>query len=114
MRHKISKKTIDTYISFLENNSQLWGSENAENKDILELFVALTDLDFSISLKTSYILRATYSLMSGVTHTDRPDYFIETFEYLFPVLENWDSFESFIASVKSDFQCSGLPKLDKK
>jgi hypothetical protein len=104
MSHKIGKKTINNYISFLENNPQFWATENAKNLDILELSVALIDLEFSISLKASYILTATSSLMLGVTHTDRPDYFIETFEYLFPVFGNWDSFESFLALVKSDLQ----------
>ncbi|MDR1480688.1 MAG: hypothetical protein LBJ00_17325 [Planctomycetaceae bacterium] len=108
MRHKISTKTINNYIAFLENNPQLWGSENAGNKDILELYVSLTDLEFSISVKASYILTATYSLMSSVTNTERPDYFIEAFEYLFPLFGNWDLFEKFLASVKSDFQHSEL------
>ncbi|MDR1291674.1 MAG: hypothetical protein LBK06_10785 [Planctomycetaceae bacterium] len=103
VRHKISKKVIGNYISFLENNPNLWGSNDVKNEDIIELWVALTDYEFSISVKAAYILVSADALMLGFMFKDRPDYFIETFEYLFPVLgNNWNSFESFLTSVKAD------------
>jgi hypothetical protein len=104
MRHKISKKTITDYIAFLENNPQLWGTENVKNNDILELWVALTDFEFSISPKATSILIATYELMMNICDTSHIRFFIETFARITQLFDDWNSFENFFTLVKSDFQ----------
>ncbi|MDR2172211.1 MAG: hypothetical protein LBP59_18860 [Planctomycetaceae bacterium] len=102
MRHKIPTKIIIDYVIFLENNPQSWGTQNAFNHDILELWVALTDNDFSISRDASIILLATYDLMITVCDTTTTCFFIEFFAYLSNIFEDWDSYMSFWALVKND------------
>ena len=101
--HKIDKCIIERYLFFLENNHEKWNHLKInDNRDILELWVAATDLDFDISRKGYFILMAVYSLMDSIEKKHTEGYF-ELFAQLSQIFESTDEFSNFFTEVEIAF-----------
>jgi hypothetical protein len=100
MVHRIDKCVIEQYLFFLENNHKEWNNPKiTKNEDILELWVAATDLDFVLSRKGFFILMAVFSLMHNLTNKNNKEGYFELFANLSQVFETVDEFGVFFAEV---------------